>query len=249
MKRTLGYLLFGVVAYAVFLAAMVPAEFAYDRLKPYAPAVELEAVRGTPWVGHAGRVRIRTHEVRGVDWALDPLGLLAGKLAYTISVDDAEIQGSARVEKGLGSTARLSEVRASLAARRLARSFNTMGIVPEGTAKLDLERIEWDAGRLVAAEGEMRWSRAAIAAPMEFELGEFELSLTTSDNGIEGTLSDSGGALQLQAQVLLQPDGRYTVEGTVKPRPGADPQLAGMVRSMGPAGGDGRIPVRYTGRL
>ena len=118
-----------------------------------------------------------------------------------------------------------------------------------GQFELQLQRAQLLGQTIQAAEGTIRWQRAALTSPVVQPLGEFVAQLTTEESGIKGQVKDEGGPLQLDGVVLLTPEGAYSFSGSVSVRDPQQKLLVQGVRAMGRPGQDGRVPLRYSGKL
>ena len=67
--------------------------------------------------------------------------------------------------------------------------------------------------------------------------------------GIEGTISDSGGPMQLSINLTLSADGAYQLAGQVKPSESAPQELRNSLAMLGKADSQGNHPIRFSGSL
>ena len=106
-----------------------------------------------------------------------------------------------------------------------------------------------DSGGPLSAEGLVRWQRAALVSPFAQPLGEFVAQLSTEADAIKAQVKDEGGPLQLDGVASLKSDGGYNFNGSVSVRDTQQQLLVQGVKAMGRSGSDGRVPLRYSGRL
>jgi len=102
---------------------------------------------------------------------------------------------------------------------------------------------------ILSAEGMIRWQRAAVTTPFVQPLGEFVAQLSTEDESVKAIVKDEGGPLQLDGVANLKSDGAYDFAGSVSVRDSQQQLLVKGVMAMGRPGTDGRVPLRYSGRL
>src|SRR5487761_1597777 len=103
MKRTIGVIVFGVVAFAAIVLARLPASW----LLPTGGArFSCASVDGSLWSGYCSGLTVRGAALGDLTWQLRPARLLLGKVAAHIDLEhppSASAQGD--VEIGLGGTA------------------------------------------------------------------------------------------------------------------------------------------------
>jgi hypothetical protein len=85
-----------------------------------------------------------------------------------------------------------------------------------GNLALQFDRVQWGEGRVPALTGNATWAPAQISAPLELALGRAQLD-SVADRGVSrGKLQVSGGALLVEADVELDPDGVYRLDAQIQ---------------------------------
>ena len=160
-----------------------------------------------------------------------------------------ETQGTGSQGYGLGSVALglngsidFDTLEARLPASMIAGIAKASALRPIGTVNMNLHDVQWDGKTLSSAEGRVVWSGAGISLLKPIALGDQAITLETADGAVKGVLSDGGGPLS-----LVSPDGKYEFSGSLAARNA--PDLERALRSMGRAGGDGRIKLKRSGTL
>jgi general secretion pathway protein N len=248
MMRVIGYVILGLLAYAVFVIATLPASQAIALLQQRLPTMRAAGVTGTAWSGEAAVLQLGNQNLQHVDWQIKPWSVVLGELEVDVVLDDADLAGSASLGLKPDGAVHLSNVNLRLDAGRfsaLARTPVTLG----GQFDLQLDSAALKGQQLNAATGQVRWQRAAVTAPVTQPLGEFVAQLSTTKDGIKAQIKDDGGPLQLNGSALLTPQGAYTFNGSVAVRDPQQQMLVQGLHAMGRPGPDGRVPLRYSGRL
>ena len=203
---------------------------------------------GTLWHGRCERLMVDEVLVGSVGWRLQAGALWRGRLrggfGWRVRADalqgrfDAghhdlqilDLQG----ELGLGSLRALPFWPPALAAR-LAPA--------EGRLRLDLARIELRTGRLHALRGVIEGFDLAWHTPQRLSLGG--LRATFPGDGLDATITDTGGPLEFAGRLALDAAPAWSLTGTIRAR---DPLWAPRLAVFGPPDADGRRSVSVEGR-
>lgn len=248
MMRVLGYVILGLLAYAVFLLATLPATQAVALLQQQIPQLRAAGVSGTAWSGEAAVLQVEGQTLRRVDWQIRPWSVLLGELQLDLRLQDADLSGRASVGLKPDGSIHLSGVDLNLAAAAASNLFN-VPVDLGGQFQLRLDSAQLQGRQLQSAEGEVRWQRAAVTAPVAQALGEFVARLSTVEQGVQAQVKDDGGPLQLDGTALLTPAGAYNFNGAVAVRDPQEKMLVQGLQALGRPGPDGRVPLLYSGRL
>ncbi len=251
MKRVIGYAVFAVAAYVVFLLANFPADRAYALVRRHLPPqVQLYGLEGSVWHGRAEVAHLGQYSVAPLNWQYRPGGLLTGRIAIKVNLERGADRASAVVALSSGGEVRLSDVSAVLPADDVTQALLRLPFVQlagEFNAKLDSLRIQ--ASHIAALNGTLSWNDAQVLKPQAYQLGGVEAVFKTDNNVIKGTLRDTGGLLQLDGLVTLKPDGTYQVNANVGTRDNSQPALNRLINSLGRQGPGGKVAVSYSGKM
>jgi len=252
MKRVVGYVVLGLLAYVAFLIATLPAEQALVQLKAQLPAetktLRAAGLSGSIWSGRADVLEVAGQRLDKVRWQLKPWSMLGGKLGLVLFLDGKEIAGQADLVVSQDGTVALADVDLRLPADRLSTMFKLpVGLGGQFTVKLDNAQLQ--GNQLQRINGVVGWQRAAVIEPLAQTLGEYTATLTSDESGIKADVKDVSGPLQLAGEATLTPDGRYAFNGTVLVRDRSQAMLVQGVQALGRPGADGRVPIKYSGRL
>jgi len=221
MSSKVSLIALGVGVYLAIAIVSFPASVAERWFAP--DALQLAGVEGTVWRGRAAHGAVSGFGFANLEWQLDPVALVTGRLDVTAETDFAGGAASARLEAS-GSRLVLTEVEAVV--NLLAfRALLPLGEV-RGDASLALERLELVDGWPVAVQGEIAISGLAMPpiVPMpdvtRIPLGNYVAQFTPS--GEPGTISalirDQGGPLELTGHLTLTADRNYILDTLIRPR-------------------------------
>lgn len=253
-RRWLIWLIVGLLAYALFLLALLPAGLAWDqaRARGVVPAgVELHGVTGTLWNGAAARAVLPGGMViNDLQWRATFTSLLAARLGWDLEARPQGGRMSGHLAVGPG-TVMLAGVRGDLAAAPVVAPFMTWPVRVDGRLVLDLERLQLDyRGQVREARGVLGWIDAAAGMPEPLPLGDLRAGISdTGQGGLRLSIQDQGGPLIAEGVAEVTVGSGYRVEGVAGTRDGAHPHIGQALRMIGNPGRDGRVPVRLSGRF
>jgi|GEM_PF-1103558 len=251
MRRWLGYLLVGLLAYAAFLLAQAPASLAIQRLEDRLPA-RLTGISGTVWSGHASRVSTGEVLLGELGWQLQPMALASGRLSAAVQLE-GPLLGRARIS--MQPDASLAVTGASL--RIAADLVNELLRLPAaigGELLVDIERLELPPGppfegTLPEVRGQITWPEARVPALLDAPLGEFVLDLRRAGDHIEGRLKSADGQLDASGRIDVDARGNFDLSLQVEARTGAPQQVRVLLRSLTGQGRGGPVSLRDSGNL
>jgi len=252
------FLVLGVLAYIIFLILTFPAEWAYAYWKSTGNSqhmansqLSLSGIRGSVWSGKADAGRMGEQPLESLEWQLRPWSLLLGEVgvSWACQIPDSGGQGYGRgvTSLGLGGSVSFSDLEVRLPASMAASMARLAALRPSGMISLKLKDVEWDGKSLVSAQGRAVWSGAGVSLLNPMMLGDLALTLTTENDVVRGSISDSGGPLSISGVATLSADGQYQFKGALAAR--NDKDLENALRSMGQPGPDGKVQVNYSGNL
>lgn len=245
MKGKLKYFAIGILGFALFLLARIPASVAFDRFSPY--SIQASGVVGTIWHGNAANLAVSGLQLGPTSWRFQLSNLFSAELAYAFEtqIGGESLTGTAAV-RGPGKL-RLTDVVGQIPIKELS-AFLPTGFLT-GIARIDASelRIEnnWPAsvdGRFVISD------LTALTTRPPTLLGDFEAIFEDQrDAPLKATLKDLSGPVELDGQLLLNADRSFELEATLAPKPDAAPQISNMLNFVGPEDGQGRRQLRYSG--
>jgi hypothetical protein len=211
--------------------------------------VSAEDFSGSLMHGAAGKIIVNAHDAGAIEWRLHPLSLLRAAIVADIHwvkigivVDGtAEISAhglTAHDIQGSGPIDNLRDLGLSTALR--------------GTTSLKFSEIKIDFSKLLSAVGTIEVANLASASIAGgADLGAYALQLNAGAIATDGTitaeLNDTGGPLEVKAQIRFSPAGRTGVlSGTIMERPEAAAALRAQLANLAqvrPRNSQGQFPV------
>jgi general secretion pathway protein N len=244
MRALRGYLLLGVLVFAVVIAATLPARV----LVPLLPTrLALTDVSGSIWDGAAAQVSLDGTPLGQLQWHLSPLEGLRARLAGDVAITrpDGHLSGHLSLQRS-----------GQLEAQGLTLDLPLNTLHPESTqagwqgrlrGEVSYARLE--RGWPVALAG--RFTIEHLRAPnAPDDLGRFHLTFDPRDStpqALLGRLQDDGGPLSVTAQLRLEPARAYQLAGDVAARGALSEDLSRALAFLGSPGENGRRPVSMSG--
>jgi hypothetical protein len=213
------------------------------------PQVQAEDFSGSLIHGAAGKISVNAHDAGAIEWRLHPLALLRAELAVDIHwvkvsfvIDGtAELAGKGFAAHDIHGGGPLENLRDI-----------GLGADWRGACTLSFAEIKSDFSKLQSAVGSLEVANLASAAIAGgADLGGYTVRLATGavspDGSINASLNDTGGPVEVQAQIQFSPAARTgTLSGTLKARADASPELRHQLDSLAqvrPRDAQGRFPV------
>lgn len=235
----------GVVTFVVGMLLMIPARFVYDRFAP--PAVALAGIAGSLWSGSAADGRIGGVYARHIRWRMRPLHLVTGKLAFHVEASPSSNPVTGDVAITAGGDVVVSDFRGSIPLAMLEDALGIRGL--GGSASIDLRQLRLEDGVPASASGSVEVSGLIAPLPAPTPIGGYRAEFFTQQDGINASVEDTDGVLDLAGQALLRADRSYQFRGMIAPKPSTPPQLASQLRFLGSPNERGQYELRLEGSL
>lgn len=244
------YLVFGLLAYLLFLATATPAAQAYPRLQQRLGLPAIGTLSGSLFEGRGHALKLQTLTLDEVSWSFRPGRLLLGQLSFDTQARSTVLgRLNGTLGLGLGGQLSASALTGRTSADALATRFSGQSGLLQGQVELKLQQLLLDGQRIADLSGEVIWHDAALIQPQAAALGELRLSLSHSEKGIKGILSDGGGPLKADGELLIGADGQYRLNATLLARNNNDKALRNALAWLGRADAQGRVKVDLKGRV
>ena len=238
----------GVVAYLLFLVAAAPAAKVLPLVQSRLPEVRLSGVEGSLWSGKAAKLDLTPLQLQDVSWSFRPFGLFVGRAVFDV---DGQLQAQ-RVKAKAGTTffgtPYLSDVQGRIAANDLLYWLGIKPLQLSGRLDFDIDDVVWSESGLPAMAGTASWSPAQLVSPIELVLGTAQLETYVEDSVTLGKLETKGGALLVQAEVELKPDGAYRFDADIQQK-GDVPQAVSKFLSTFADYKDGNYRLEWADKL
>ena len=245
MKLTSRLLIVGMVTLLTGIIVMFPARVAYHWASP--PGVAIAGIDGTIWNGRAQEGEVAGLYLRNIGWRMKPLALFTGRLALAVEADTASGFINSDVALGAGGRAALENLTASLSLQTLQEILGMPGL--DGAASLRFQRLEFEDGLPVAANGALEVVDVRVPIVHRAPLGGFRAEFFTQDTGIVASVEDADAVVDLAGTVSLGLDRTYQFIGQVAATSETPTDLRDQMRFLGTPNERGMYEIRLEGQL
>jgi len=232
----------GVIAYALFLAAGIPASFIAARVSAAsAGRINVTDAEGTIWHGSAKARVIAPGAplfVDNVEWRFLPARLAAARLAYALRASAPGLEASAEVARGFAEWEARDTTARVEGAVIAALSPAAAALHPEGVMTASVPAIRWTEST-VNGNGALEWRNAAVSLSEVHPLGSYRAEAIGEDGAVKFTVSTVDGALRVSGRGELTLPSRVSFSGEAR---GEGPQAAlldPLLDLIGPKRADG----------
>lgn len=235
-----------VIATAV---AFLPASLVDGRIAAATQGkVRLADATGTVWEGRgvlvdsAGTWRIP------LGWSISKADVLRGTHAVVLHPVDGASSPAGNVEV-LDNGVRIRDLRVEMPAQAVFSSL-PMRPLPAfgGTVAVSAADFAWnDKAKAGALEAHWRGARVASGDNVA-DLGTVDLTATPQDSRIAGKLTNTGGDVRVDGTVSIAGNS-VAIDATVAPTPGAPPNIARALASVGTPDPSGNVRIGWRGSL
>lgn len=245
MRSTRGLVTTGVLALVLGLIIMFPARVAIGWFAPAAVAVS--GIQGSVWYGRANEAAVEGIYMRDVEWRLNVLQLLTGKLSY--SVEATPVSGFLETDISIdfSGAVTLSELTAALPLNLFARVAGVRGL--QGNVSLTFQRVEIIDGLVVAADGTAQIANLVVPIVGRDSLGGYKADFFTQNNGISASIEDTDGVLDLAGSLQVRTDRSYAFIAQVIAKPETPQSIRNQLQFLPPANARGQQELRLEGIL
>lgn len=216
MKRVWRYLAIGVTVYLLVLVVTLPAEHIRKSIEARVADLALHAVSGSVFSGQARQLVYQGLDLGAVRWQFRPHALLLGRAEYHIELTHPDNHGRGDIGITPGGRVYGRELELELLPDRIINHYSPVAVTTSGELRLVIESLDISAGLPRNLYGSVAWQDAAVLEPVDMVLGQVEVSLQTSGEGLAGTVT-RGGVLGASGNLALLPGGRYRVNLVLRP--------------------------------
>jgi general secretion pathway protein N len=244
------YAALGAACYLLFLIATLPAAWlSWGIARLSEGDVILAGVEGSVWRGGATLLlpHLGPSALGRLEWSVQPLALLAGRLQYRLRLDGTDAQARATLIPGLRRLG-VRGLEAAAPAGFVARVYAPASLfAPTGQVRLVCPELELGRNGMHGT-AELTWENAGGRFTGAAPLGDYRLELVASGERASLTLRTLRGDLELSGAGewrLEGTEGRLQFSGSAVPRARRG-ELEPLLATLGPDLGGGRRAFGFT---
>lgn len=239
------YVILGLITFVIGLVVLFPARVAYQWFAP--PGVAISGIDGSVWRGRADAAMTGGLYVRNLRWRIRPLTIFTGKIGYGIEADTPSGFLKSDIALGVGGSANLTDLTASLSLDSLQQFVGMPGL--NGTMNIRFDRLDLKNGLPVGADGNIEIANLRAPIVHRAPIGGFRAEFFTQETGVVGSVEDTDASIDLAGSLSISADRNYEFVGLVAPKENTPEKLREQMRFLGTANERGQYELRLEGRL
>lgn len=243
IQRRRGLAVVALLTAVLALVVTFPARVAYQWAS--SPLLAMSGISGTVWSGKAREFSTNGVYLRDLEWRAQPLRLLTGKIAYSISASPVSGFFESNIAIGLDGTTTLTDLTAALPLQMMEDAAKVPGL--RGEASLQFERVQLENGRAAAMDGSVTIANLVVPIVHRGSLGGYKAEFFTQNNGIVASVEDTDGVVDLAGSLQIKPDATYSFLGQVIAKSNTPEAVRQQMRYLGPANERGQQEIRLEG--
>ncbi len=233
------------------LICSAPAAKVLPRALGPGSGIQAYEISGPLLGGHIGYLDTGRLQLENIKWRIRPWMLLRARFSADVeaaSPGGAKLAG--RVNKGLGSTTLLTDLRLSTSVDALKPLLRLPFVPITGQISAEFESLRLQGRVPVAAKGQLRLGNAqwALSRPPA-DLGDFAADIQTQDQVIISTFQDQAAKLAVNGELRLEPDGAYALNAKLKARADTPAAVNNNLKTLGRTDREGWYSLKYSGQL
>ena len=242
-------ILLALLAFVVTIVVRFPADVVFANINTNPLVISNPA--GTIWSGTARSAGVVNGPARAeaVEWTLNPLTLISGKLGALIDFKILDGTGEANVARAFNGDVFVSDADLSINAQSLVALMPAALVQLGGKLNLRLDDAHFNPQHPESIRGQLLWSNAQIRDPVTASLGQVTLDINPHSAGHTAELKNQGGVINISGKVDIDKQGGYRADIRLQPVPNAPPDIDSTLSLLGRKGSDGSYRLRQNGRL
>lgn len=256
-RKYIRYSLFAITCYIVFLVGTLPASIAVSFINnnpQLRSQIQLTSVSGTIWSGNVVSSQIAGINVGQLNWKLNILPLLLGKISVYIKFNNKDVlankmSGSGTISASLSGNLNVDNFRLTANADSLAPLMYGLPARFGGDINILVDELSLVKGKQINLKSRMAVSKASLVSPQRIEYGDILIQSSPNLAGSQLILTDQGGPLILDGNIKIKGNGVYNVNLGLGARNSASDDLRNGLRFLGQRDATGKYRYKSNGKL
>ena len=244
------YIIIAVLSYLVLLVATIPARPVVDLISKNAP-VNIQGVSGTLWSGKALLINTSNNiKIDKTEWSFRPWKLFLGDVAAEINAEFLGNDISAELGTSFLGRFFVNDLYAKVSAQQAAELAKLPLVQLSGTISLAIESAQWKQGEPPLADGEIRWTDAAVTIAETASLGNVTIILSESDQQqLYADIKNQGGDIRVNGNAELLPAKKYALDIKLLPAASASNNIKQSLGMFAQRQNNGEYVLKKSGSL
>jgi hypothetical protein len=209
--------------------------------------VRVSGIDGTIVSGSALEIVVDRFPLRDIEYRYMPSCIPLLKICYRIDYSQGRVQVAYDLLNG---DTEVSGARIEYPVTELAQYASNLLVQPAGRLELYVDDLAIIAGKPSALSGKLVWRDLGINDDgIRFNVGDYELNFTGSQEGYDFKLNDLGADLDVDGEGKVSADGRYSVDIRIVAGEGLEPQVRSVLRAVAKTVSHNHYRVDQSGQL
>jgi general secretion pathway protein N len=240
----------GILAYLIFALFTLPAASVLARFE--SAGLRTAGVEGSLWKGTAQVVQFQGANLGMASWNVQVLRLFTGRLSADVQLSRDDRFAQLQVSLRPSGRVELSKVTASMPLSALPA--NLMGGGWAGSLNLTFSELQLQDGWPISGTGVAEVVNLVGPVNRPAPLGGYQVEFPAPNappvaDALIGSLSDTGGPLEVTGTVQLKRDRSYLIKGLVATRPDAPRDISNTLQFLGAPDAKGRREFSLEGTM
>lgn len=246
MKIVLKWFIFGLMVFLIALIYTIPAHLIF----PHLPSkVHISRLNGTLWNAHATDFSVNDFFLSRINWRIQPLYLLTGRLKTRVDFSHSDMSGSGDIILGYRSLS-LENFSVTGNSSIIDPYINKLGASIDGKFDLSLESLDISHPGPQNAQGRLVVFDTHISSPADLSLGNIELDLEQKGDSVVAKLINSdSNTLKLSGSAKINPQWRYSSDIRISPTRTTQDALRQTLTLLGRVDARGAVTVQHQGKI
>jgi len=235
----------GLVTLFLGLVIFFPARVAYRWFLP--DTISFAGISGSVWNGSAREAYAQGIYVRDLNWRMQPLALLTGRIGFSFAASPQSGFMDGKVKLGFDGQITFEELTTSMTLQDLEPVIGLPGL--SGTANAKFPRLVLNDGLPTAAEGVVEVANLVLPKLYRGSVGGYRAEFFTQDTGVMASVEDTDGVIDIAGSLRLATDRSYEFVAQIAPKNDTPESVRRQMQFLGSANERGQHELRLEGRL
>ncbi len=218
-------------------------------IEKYLPSnISTAGMGGTLWNGNVQNIVIDRIGLQNAKWSANPLSLLTGKVSADVSINSNNLKGD--FETTVASSEVVSEnINLNGELTLLSPYFEKLGLTISGQFDAKFDNLHIKNGIPHDANGTLNTYNTSILGFIPLNLGEVNSVFAPQDNGIQVSLVNQNGELDVNGVINIANNGVYNADLTLSRNSRTPDNVLKTVEMIGNKISEDTIKVLHQGQL
>lgn len=238
------------MAVALVVAWTLPASVAWRWAAPHLPALQLRAVGGSIWHGHAENVSVAGQPLGALQWRTAVLPLLHGDVRVTARVTGEVLQAEGTLTRQRDGALLIHDAQVDLPGSLVQGLLAIESLHFDGPMHFELREARIRHAWLETLDASGRWQDITVSGEAAADLGTLLFTLAEAEPPVVTVQvrDDGKGPLVVDGSLAALPTG-YTLTAHLRARDPGNLRLQDALGRIGQRQGDGSVVLRVEGRV